>query len=29
MMPYLKKYVSEVNIAEGYMKADLSNGIWA
>ena len=29
MLPYLKKYVSEVNIAEGYMKADLSNGIWA
>ncbi len=27
MMPYLKEYVSEVNIEEGYMKADLSKGV--
>lgn len=27
MMPYLKEYVSEVNIKGGYMKADLSKGI--
>jgi 16S rRNA processing protein RimM len=27
MMPYLKEYVSEVNIKEGYMKADLSKGV--
>ncbi len=27
MMPYLKEYVSEVNLDKGYMKADLSKGI--
>lgn len=27
LMPYLNEYVSEVNIKEGYMKADFSKGV--